>query len=188
MHARERELRLLQVLIDHGIPLVQGLELVGWYDERRKVMAGLDLSDAMEDTFDPRAVGVVRLAERYGALQAALAQLADWYGTPEDYDAVDDLTRFATHLRAAVWWGLPLSDALKMQVLTAHPKGIGRVLERVIAEIEAGGPMCEPMARHPDLFPPAAVAILRVAERCGDIPSTLEAIAKNAALFFEVRE
>ena len=94
---------------------------------------------------------------------------------------VEDVTVFTSDLALLLKAGARIDDALG---LLATDMDIGRlrpVIAQVRAAVLAGESFGEALSRHPGLFPPMYVALVRVGEAAGKLDHILEALGNERA-------
>ncbi|PPD52229.1 MAG: type II secretion protein F [Methylotenera sp.] len=81
--------------------------------------------------------------------------------------------------------GLPVLQALQLGRTQASGR-LGRVIDRMIADIENGFPLSQAVARNPKVFPPLAVSLISAGENTGELDLVMDRLAdhleKKAAL------
>lgn len=81
--------------------------------------------------------------------------------------------QFATLIQA----GVTIVDATDILARQSTSKPLKRALEEVEEDIRAGIPFSEAVSRHPKVFPPLFVNMMRSGEATGNIDETLERLA-----------
>jgi MSHA biogenesis protein MshG len=80
-----------------------------------------------------------------------------------------DLILFTRQMYALSRAGVPITQSLRRLSGTSRNPVLGRVLLAMLEELEAGRDLATAMARHPKVFGPLLVAIVRVGEESGRI-------------------
>jgi len=80
-----------------------------------------------------------------------------------------DLEQLNNQLALIVRGGLPLAPSLDSMARDLRNPRLRAVLEEVRMDLEAGKPLGEAFARHPDSFPPVYLALVRAGERAGNL-------------------
>lgn len=83
--------------------------------------------------------------------------------TPEDF------ALFNQEFMALIRAGLTVPDALALAAKRPDSPGLGRMLVRVLHDVQNGVPLSEACARHPEAFERLYVAALRTGEKTGDL-------------------
>ena len=101
------------------------------------------------------------------------------------------LAIFSRQMAALINAGLPLLRTLTVLAEQADDKKLQQVLVIVQTDVESGSSLSASMARHPQVFPPLMVSIIRVGEAGGFLGKALTSIAetyqKQADLHAKIR-
>lgn len=89
------------------------------------------------------------------------------------------LAIFAKQMAGLINAGLPLMRTLAILIDQNDDKRLQPALVGVHADVEAGSSLSGAMAKHPDVFPPLLLSIIRVGETGGFLGAALESIAEN---------
>lgn len=89
------------------------------------------------------------------------------------------LALFAKQMAGLINAGLPLMRTLAILIEQNDDKRLQPALVGVHADVESGSSLSGAMARHPDVFPPLLLSIVRVGETGGFLGAALESIAEN---------
>jgi type IV pilus assembly protein PilC len=89
------------------------------------------------------------------------------------------LAVFSRQMAALINAGLPLMRTLTILIEQTEDKRLEPALTRVYADVEAGSSFSDALARHPDVFPPLMISIVRVGETGGFLGQALNSIAEN---------
>ncbi|QKJ19696.1 type II secretion system F family protein [Microbacterium hominis] len=90
-----------------------------------------------------------------------------------------NLAIFAKQMSGLINAGLPLMRTLAILIEQTEDKKLQPALVAVHADIEAGSSLSAAMARHPDIFPPLMLSIVRVGETGGFLGPALASLAEN---------
>ncbi|NLP85917.1 type II secretion system F family protein [Microbacterium sp. CFH 90308] len=90
-----------------------------------------------------------------------------------------NLAIFAKQMAGLINAGLPLMRTLSILIEQTDDKKLQPALVAVQAEVEAGSSFSAALARHPDIFPPLMLSIVRVGETGGFLGAALGSIAEN---------
>ncbi|GAA1468033.1 type II secretion system F family protein [Microbacterium thalassium] len=90
-----------------------------------------------------------------------------------------NLAIFAKQMSGLINAGLPLMRTLSILIEQTEDKRLQPALVGVHADVEAGSSLSAAMARHPEVFPPLMLSIVRVGETGGFLGSALASIAEN---------
>jgi type II secretory pathway component PulF len=89
------------------------------------------------------------------------------------------LAIFAKQMAGLINAGLPLMRTLSILIEQSDDKRLQPALVAVHADVESGSSLSGAMARHPDVFPPLLLSIVRVGETGGFLGAALTSIAEN---------
>jgi type IV pilus assembly protein PilC len=85
------------------------------------------------------------------------------------------LRQFSTLLRA----GVTILDAIRILSLQVESKPFKRILVTVHDELRVGGSLSEAFAKHPKVFEPLVVNLIRAGEMSGTIDDSLDRLAEH---------
>ncbi|WP_169582755.1 MULTISPECIES: type II secretion system F family protein [Microbacterium] len=89
------------------------------------------------------------------------------------------LAIFARQMAGLLNAGLPLMRALTILIDQTEDKKLQPALVQVHADVEGGASLSGAMGRHPDVFPPLLLSIVKVGETGGFLGQALTSIADN---------
>ncbi len=89
------------------------------------------------------------------------------------------LAIFAKQMAGLINAGLPLMRTLSILIEQSDDKRLQPALVAVHRDVESGSSLSGAMARHPDVFPPLLLSIVRVGETGGFLGAALDSIAEN---------
>jgi len=92
-----------------------------------------------------------------------------------------DLVLFSKQMFTITKAGIPLLRGLRSLIMSTHNTVLREALEDVLGSLESGRDIATSFARHPDIFPPLYISIIRVGESTG----TLEASFKRMAEYLQ---
>ncbi|MEJ0078886.1 MAG: type II secretion system F family protein [Alphaproteobacteria bacterium] len=93
----------------------------------------------------------------------------------------EDVTVFSLDLALLLKAGARLDDALELLSGDSDVGGLRRTVAKIRAAILSGESFGEALTRHPSLFPPMYVALVRVGEASGSLGEILEVLAAERA-------
>jgi len=93
----------------------------------------------------------------------------------------EDVTVFTLDLALLLKAGARLDDGLELLSGDTDVGGLRPIVAKVRASILSGESFGEALARHPSLFPPMYVALVRVGEASGSLAEILEVLAAERA-------
>lgn len=130
---------------------------------------------------------VVRAKEARGPswLGRALSALSWAFGVGP---SPRDLAALFHHLAYCLKAGMTVSDALSSASQHTTRGALRRALMHAERFTRAGGKLSDALSRHPRLFPPVALAVLRAAEEAGRLEGACEELARHFEFEFEVSQ
>jgi type II secretory pathway component PulF len=95
---------------------------------------------------------------------------------------------FTKHLTVMVKAGLSLLDALRILREQASSSKFRSVLGQVVKSVESGQSLSDSLARHPRVFSPFFVNVIRAGESAGTLEGNLEHLAEQFTKDHELRQ
>ena len=134
----------------------------------------------------PTAAEVARRIEYLGLVPVDTvteerAESADSFFTLTQRAKSEDVTVFTLDLALLLKAGARLDDALELLSSDSDIGGARRTVAKIRAAILSGESFGEALTRHPSLFPPMYVALVRVGEASGSLGEILEVLAAERA-------
>ena len=134
----------------------------------------------------PTAAEVARRIEYLGLVPVDTvteerAESADSFFTLTKRAKSEDVTVFSLDLALLLKAGARLDDALELLSSDTDVGGLRRTVAKIRAAILSGESFGEALTRHPSLFPPMYVALVRVGEASGSLGEILEVLAAERA-------
>lgn len=103
----------------------------------------------------------------------------------------DDIVMFTRQLSAMVGAGVPLLRALTSLADHTDNPAFKTVIDKVIVEVQAGAPLADALAKHPNVFSDIYVNMVRAGEAAGILDDILKRLAlqqeKNATIRKKVK-
>ncbi len=127
-----------------------------------------------------------RLMERRDS-SSGVASMVDARARPGAIRVRDKLF-FFSQLSVMLSAGVPVAVALDGIARQSDRLKLRAVLKEVLAEVEGGSALSAAMMRHPKVFEPTAVHLVRAGESCGDLPGMLERVCQLLARDYELRK
>lgn len=90
-------------------------------------------------------------------------------------DKVTFTRQFATLIGA----GLPMSNSLRTVAEQTQNKAMKAIIEELLAEVEAGKPLGDACAKHPEVFDKVYLALVRAGETSGTLDESLKRLASQ---------
>jgi MSHA biogenesis protein MshG len=95
--------------------------------------------------------------------------------------SLGDLMMFARQMYALTKAGIPLVRALRGLADTSRHPGLVKALQDVIESLNAGRDLAGSLARHPDIFPPLFINVVRVGENSGKLDESFQRLYQYLA-------
>ena len=128
----------------------------------------------------PASDGAARAAL---SLRTRLVELLNYSSGPSKKDVLDFTSQLAVMIRA----GISIRTALEGIADQVTNQRFRRILLQIKADVEAGRQFSEAIARHPKLFGPLYVSMVRASEMSGSFARMLDRIAAYLAQEMETR-
>lgn len=90
----------------------------------------------------------------------------------------DDLVQFTNQLATMLNSGLPLSEALALLKSQSKP-AMQKMLEEIAQDVQGGSSFTEALSKHPSVFSPVYVSLVRAGEASGKLDEILIRLAEN---------
>lgn len=119
----------------------------------------------------PIEIGLAK-SEGSGDLGQALRQLG--FGKP----STSDLVLFSRQMYTITKSGIPLLRGIKGLAASTHNTVLREILEELLRDLEGGRDLAGCLARHPKIFPPLYVSIIRVGEETGTLEASFRRLAE----------
>jgi MSHA biogenesis protein MshG len=118
----------------------------------------------------------IEIAEAGKKDGASLEQLARQlgFGKPQ----TEDLVLFSRQMYTVTKSGIPLLRGLRGLAASTHNAVLREALEDVLSSLEAGRDLATSFARHPQIFPPLYISIVRVGEATGTLEAAFQRLAE----------
>lgn len=141
---------------------------------------------AVEATRALRADGkfVVRIVEAAEAVDEAAAL----YTFGGRRVRGEDVQIFCSQMAVMMDTGVALTEALSGIIEQSDSPGFKRVLQAVLADVEAGTPLSTALAKHPKAFKPLVVNLVRASESSGKMGTMFDRAARYLAVQRETRK
>lgn len=99
-----------------------------------------------------------------------------------------DLVLFSRQMYTVVKAGIPLLRGLRGLASSTQNPMLRETLEDVLANLEGGRDLAGSMARHPEVFPPLYVSIVRVGEATGTLEQSFLRLGQHLAQEKDIRD
>ncbi len=99
-----------------------------------------------------------------------------------------DLVMFCRQMHTITRSGMPLLQGIGSLAQATHNDVLRDALEEIIASLEAGRGLAASLQRHPDIFTPLFVSIVRVGESTGTLDTAFERMYEYLALDQQIRD
>lgn len=119
--------------------------------------------------------------------RASPFNLSEWIGRFKKV-RLEDLVVFSQQLSTLYKAGLPLLTGLSNLKDQTENRKLQNVLDQVCKEVEAGNPLFASMAKHPDVFSPIYVNMIRAGETSGRLGESLDRFVTLADRELQTRQ
>lgn len=102
--------------------------------------------------------------------------------------STEDFLTFNRHLASVTKRGASLPDGLKALLADIAPGEFQRVVEEVLAEVEAGRPLSDALRKRKDVFSGLYINFVRAGEESGNLSAVLSLVAKQSQGLSKVRQ
>ncbi|HKQ12938.1 MAG TPA: type II secretion system F family protein [Steroidobacteraceae bacterium] len=92
--------------------------------------------------------------------------------------ATSDLVLFSRQMYTITKSGIPLLRGIRGLAATTHNALLREKLEEILRDLEGGRDLAGSLARHPTIFPPLYVSIIRVGEETGTLEASFRRLAE----------
>jgi MSHA biogenesis protein MshG len=92
--------------------------------------------------------------------------------------SIGDLVLFSRQMYTITKSGIPLLRGIKGLAASTHNAVLREKLEEVLRDLEGGRDLAGSLARHPGVFPPLYVSIVRVGEETGTLERSFKRLAE----------
>jgi MSHA biogenesis protein MshG len=99
-----------------------------------------------------------------------------------------DLVMFSRQMYTIVKAGIPLLRGMRGLVSSTHNTALRETLESVLSNLEGGRDLATSMGRHPDVFPPLYISIVRVGEATGTLEQSFLRLTEHLAQEKDMRD
>ncbi len=96
------------------------------------------------------------------------------FGKPK----TSDLVLFSRQMYTITKSGIPLLRGIKGLAASTHNGVLRTTLEEILKDLEGGRDLAGSFARHPKIFPPLYVSIIRVGEETGTLEASFERLSE----------
>lgn len=120
----------------------------------------------------PISISEASEASGGSSLDQALRQLG--LGKPN----TEDLVLFSRQMYTVTKSGIPLLRGLRGLAASTHNAVLRNALEDVLGSLESGRDLATSFARHPTIFPPLYISIVRVGEATGTLEASFQRLAE----------
>ncbi len=116
----------------------------------------------------------------------AFAQLRRAFGNPRP--SLDDVLLFTRQMYSMTKAGVPLIRGLTGLRESTRNAALGEAIEDVVASLEAGRDLATSLGRHPRIFNPLYVSMIRVGENSGRLDESFDQLYKYLSVEKETRK
>jgi MSHA biogenesis protein MshG len=117
-----------------------------------------------------------------GDLAKLLRQLG--VGAPK----LSDLVLFSRQMYTITKSSIPLLRGIKGLAASTHNAVLREALESILSDLEGGRDLASSFARHPKIFPPLYISIIKVGEETGTLDASFKRLAEYLARDQDMRD
>ncbi|OGY09074.1 MAG: hypothetical protein A2700_02450 [Candidatus Blackburnbacteria bacterium RIFCSPHIGHO2_01_FULL_44_64] len=143
-------------------------------DQQGKLVRGKVEAGTIQDAaklLRERGLVVIKLGEDRPSLIAIVRAFTDRV-------TLGDMAAFTRQFSTMITAGLPITDALII-LRGQSAVSLKPVIERVLADIEGGSSLAAALEKHPKIFSPVYIALIKAGEGGGVLDKVLERLADN---------
>jgi type IV pilus assembly protein PilC len=149
-------------------------------DSSGKVVKGrVDASGEASVVTRLRTMGIAPIAIKQVSAGTGLNRDISFGGLFDKKVSIKDLAVMSRQLATMIGAGLPLLKALTILADQSENPKLASTLDEVRAGVEEGASFSDSLAKHPRIFPPILVNLVRAGEIGGFLETSLDSVAKN---------
>lgn len=149
-------------------------------DSSGKVVKGrVDASGEASVVSRLRTMGIAPITIKQVSAGTGLNRDISFGGLFDKKVSIKDLAVMSRQLATMIGAGLPLLKALTILADQSDNPKLSATLDEVRAGVEEGASFSDSLAKHPRIFPPILVNLVRAGEIGGFLETSLDSIAKN---------
>lgn len=149
-------------------------------DSSGKVVKGrVDASGEASVVSRLRTMGIAPITIKQVSAGTGLNRDISFGGLFDKKVSIKDLAVMSRQLATMIGAGLPLLKALTILADQSENPKLASTLDEVRAGVEEGASFSDSLAKHPRIFPPILVNLVRAGEIGGFLETSLDSIAKN---------
>lgn len=99
-----------------------------------------------------------------------------------------DLVMFSRQMYTITKSGIPLLRGVKGLAASTHNAVLREALEDVLSNLEGGRDLAGSLARHPKIFPPLYISIIRMGEETGTLDASFKRLAEYLAQDQDIKD
>jgi type IV pilus assembly protein PilC len=126
-----------------------------------------------------RTMGIAPIAIKQVSAGTGLNRDISFGGLFDKKVSIKDLAVMSRQLATMIGAGLPLLKALTILADQSENPKLASTLDEVRAGVEEGASFSDSLAKHPRIFPPILVNLVRAGEIGGFLETSLDSVAKN---------
>lgn len=155
---------------------------MGWFDYHGRNQAGEAVDGTLEADTPERAadqllrggITPLRIAPRQEQAQDLSASLQRWF---QPKVSLDEVVMLCRQLRTLMKAGVPILRSLDGLADTSRNPSLKSALRDVHSQLQGGRELNMALARHPTIFPPLFIALVRVGENTGRLDEAFAHLA-----------
>lgn len=149
-------------------------------DSTGKVVKGrVDAPGEASVTSRLRTMGIAPISIQQVSAGSGLNREISMGGLFDKRVSMKDLAVMSRQMATMIGAGLPLLRALAILAEQSENPKLAQTLEEVRAAVESGATFSDSLAKHPKVFPPLLINMVRAGEVGGFLESALESVARN---------
>jgi type IV pilus assembly protein PilC len=149
-------------------------------DSSGKVVKGrVDASGEASVVTRLRTMGIAPITIKQVSAGTGLNRDISLGGVFDKKVSIKDLAVMSRQLATMIGAGLPLLKALTILVDQSENPKLSSTLDEVRSGVEEGSSFSDSLAKHPRIFPPIFVNLVRAGEVGGFLETSLDSVAKN---------
>ncbi|UYN83278.1 MAG: type II secretion system F family protein [Microcella sp.] len=149
-------------------------------DSTGKVVKGrVDAPGEASVTSRLRTMGIAPISIQQVSAGSGLNREISMGGLFDKRVTMKDLAVMSRQMATMIGAGLPLLRALAILAEQSENPKLAQTLEEVRAAVESGATFSDSLAKHPKVFPPLLINMVRAGEVGGFLESALESVARN---------
>src|ERR1044072_8308378 len=135
-----------------------------------------DTLDGVAARLSANGITPIHIAQEKAAASGDFSQTLRKFGFGKP--TTSDLVLFSRQMYTITKSGIPLLRGLRGLAASTHNVMLREKLEEILRDLEGGRDLAGSLARHPGVFPPLYVSIIRVGEETGTLEASFRRLAE----------